>query len=255
MDASTDPAFRPIAPRRVSDRVADEILRLIAAGELVPGQRLPGERLLATKMAVSRVSVRAALQKLQTQGLLEAVQGGGTRVLSTAGEMDRPLTELVRVNRENLHDLAEIRAILEVWAARRAGENAGPEHLAEMADLLCRMADEKRARGHKAADDVRFHFAIAKASGSTVYAHILSVIRDILAPMLEYHRYELFSSPDDDRTVYRQHRAIYEAIRAGDPDGAAEAMRRHLAWVLSHYDAARRRHEAAPGAAPTPAGD
>ena len=113
-----DPSFRRIAPQRISDRVADEIARLIATGRLIPGQRLPGERDLAVRMGVSRVSIRAALQQLKAQGLVSAVQGGGTRVKSSAVELDRPLSELLRLNRENLHDLAEIRAILEVWAAR-----------------------------------------------------------------------------------------------------------------------------------------
>ncbi len=244
-DTRADPTFRRITPKKVSDRVAEEILRLIAGGALVPGQRLPGERQLAAEMGVSRVSVRAALQKLKTKGFLEAVQGGGTRIISSAGEMDRPLTELLRVNRENLHDLAEIRAILEVWAARRAAENAAPEHIAEMDRLLDAMEDERRASRHKAADDVRFHLAIARASGSAVYAHILAVIRDILTPMLEFHRYELFSTLEDDRRVNEQHRVIVEAIRARDPDRAAFAMHRHLSWVLSHYAAERERQEAA----------
>ena len=66
---------------------------------------------------MSRVSVRAALQRLKAQGLLSAVQGGGVRVISADAATGPPLAELVRVNREDLHDLAEIRAILEVWAA------------------------------------------------------------------------------------------------------------------------------------------
>ncbi|HSK38856.1 MAG TPA: winged helix-turn-helix domain-containing protein, partial [Arenibaculum sp.] len=72
---------------RVSDRVAARLLDMIAQGHLTPGQRLPGERLLAEQMGVSRVSVRAALQRLKTQGFLAAVQGGGTRVVSSTRDM------------------------------------------------------------------------------------------------------------------------------------------------------------------------
>jgi DNA-binding FadR family transcriptional regulator len=237
----TDPAFRRIAPKRVSDRVAEEVMRLIASGELVPGQRLPGERELAVRMGVSRVSVRAALQKLKAQGLLSAVQGGGTRIKSSAIALDPPLTELLRTNRENLHDLAEIRAILEVWAARRAGLHADHADVARLEALVASMDDARRRQLYKAEDDVRLHMAIAQASHSAVYVHLLTVIRDILTAMLEFHRYELFSRPEDDLAVNAQHRAIVQAIRSHDPEGAAEAMRRHLAWVLDHYDAARRR--------------
>lgn len=237
----TDPEFRRIPPQRVADRVAEEVLRLITGGALVPGQRLPGERELALRMGVSRVSVRAALQKLKAQGLLSAVQGGGTRVKSSAIELDRPLSELLRFNRENLHDLAEIRASLEVWAARRAGAHADAEDIARLDALTAAMDDARRQRLYKAEDDVRFHLAIARASHSAVYVHLLTVIRDILTAMLEYHRYELFSRPEDDLAVNAQHRAIVEAIRSRDPEASAAAMRRHLDWVLEHYQAARQR--------------
>ncbi len=232
----------------VADRVASELIDMIAGGDWAPGQRLPGERALAEQMNVSRVSVRAALQRLKTQGFVTAVQGGGTRVVSSAAAMDDALTELVRSKLDNLHDLAEIRMALETWAARRAAERASPEQIAEIAARLDAMehADPRddaatRSGVDKAVADVQFHFAVGKAAGSPVYTHILTVIRDILMQMLEFHRYKLFTSRDDDRAVMDQHRAIYEAIAAHRPDDAANAMRSHLEWVLGHYDAERDR--------------
>ena len=230
--------------KSVADRVAAEFIDLIAGGQWAPGQRLPGERALAEQMNVSRVSVRAALQRLKTQGFVVAVQGGGTRVVSSAAAMDDALTELVRSKLDNLHDLAEIRMALETWAARRAAERATPEQVAEIAERLEAMAragPRDRPGADKAIEDVHFHFAVGKAAGSPVYTHILTVIRDILMQMLEFHRYKLFTSPEDDRAVMDQHRAIYEAIAEHRPDDAAEAMRRHLQWVLGHYDAERHR--------------
>jgi GntR family transcriptional regulator, transcriptional repressor for pyruvate dehydrogenase complex len=227
---------------RVSDRVATKLLDMIAHGELTPGQRLPGERQLAEQMGVSRVSVRAALQQLKTQGFLTAVQGGGTRVLSTAGDMDPALSEMIRVKFDNLYDLAEIRVILESWAARRAAMNATPEQVAEIGRTVMAMAQPSRGK-LRATDDVDFHIAIGKAAGSPIYMHILSVIRDTLTQMLEFHRHELFDRSED-KTVLAQHRAIHRAIDRRDPEAAAAAMTAHLNWVLEHYHAARHRREA-----------
>lgn len=227
---------------RVSDQVAERLMAMIADGSLAPGQRLPGERQLAEQMGVSRVSVRAALQRLKTQGFLAAVQGGGTRVISSETTMDPGLAQLLRLNRENLHDLAEIRVLIEVWAARRAALNATPEQLAEMAAVLKAM-DADSTRGQRSAeDDVRFHLAVAKASGSAIYMHIVGVIRDILTQSLGFHRYELFATPEEDGIILEHHRAIYQAISARDPDAAADAMRTHLSWVVARYDSERRRH-------------
>jgi DNA-binding FadR family transcriptional regulator len=218
---------------------------MIACGALAPGERLPGERQLADRMGVSRVSVRAALERLKAQGFLAAVQGGGTRVVSSAAAMDGALTALVRRKLDNLHDLAEIRVALESWAARRAAERATAGQLDEIRTRLEAMAAagsrrtaDGGTRPDKAQEDMAFHLAIGQAAGSPVYTHILSVIRDILAQMLEFHRYELFLAEADDRCVLEHHRAIYEAIAARNPADAEAAMRRHLEWVLEHYESA-----------------
>lgn len=223
----------PPAANRVSDRVAARLLDMIAQGQLAPGERLPGERQLAEQMGVSRVSIRAALQRLKAQGFLAAVQGGGTRVLSSAGDMDPALTEMVRRKLDNLYDLAEIRLVLESWAAGRAARNATADQVDEIERTVEAMARPERSelRGR---DDMEFHLAIGRAAASPVYMHILSVVRETLGHMLEFHRYELFG-PGHDETVLTQHRVVAEAIRRGDAAAASQAMSAHLTWVLERY--------------------
>lgn len=245
----TTSATAPVVRRsgeagRVSDRVADRLLARIASGEWAPGQRLPGERQLAEDMGVSRVSVRAALQTLKTRGFVDAVQGGGTRVVSNAQCMDPGLAQLVRVNQDNLADLAEIRGILEVWAVRRAAESATPENIAELAEIMAATEADINRGKHKTENDIRFHLAIAKASGSTIYMHVMALFRGILHEMLDYHRYEMFSSEEDDRTILDHHRAIFEGIRGRDPHGAERAMHTHLGWVVTRYRAEQRARRA-----------
>lgn len=220
---------------RISDQVTDRILARIASGEWGPGHRLPGERQLAEEMGVSRVSIRAALQSLKTQGLLDAVQGGGTRVIASSAAMDPGMLELVRVNRDNLHDLAEIRAILEAWAVGRAALNRSDEDLAELTRIIAATEADIAGGEHKSENDVCFHLAIAKASGSGIYLHIMAVIRGILHQMVDYHRYQLFPSREDDQVILGQHRAIFEAVKAKDPVAAEAAMRAHLGFVLTRY--------------------
>ena len=231
-----DPRFHEIARERVADRVAQELLRLIAAGEIAPGERLPGERQLAEMMNVSRVSVRTALQQLKTRGFLAAVQGGGTRVLAAAAnERDSALAQLVQVDRQNLYDLAEIRAGLEVWAARRAAERGSAQQIAEVAAALEVMARPGRPSAYKAQDDLRFHMAIGKASGSAVYMHLLSMLSELLEEMFAYHRYTLVTGPTYDRLLLEQHAAINDAIQARDGEAATQAMATHLQTVLASY--------------------
>lgn len=230
----------PKTGARISDQVMDRILARIASGEWGPGHRLPGERQLAEEMGVSRVSIRAALQSLKTQGLLDAVQGGGTRVIASSAAMDPGMLELVRVNRENLHDLAEIRAILEGWAVRRAALNRTDEDLAELSRIMEATQADIAAGAHKSENDVCFHLALAKAAGSGIYLHIMAVIRGVLHQMVDYHRYQLFAESEDDRVILDQHRAVLNAVRAKDPDAAEAALRTHLGFVLDRYAAGGR---------------
>jgi GntR family transcriptional regulator, transcriptional repressor for pyruvate dehydrogenase complex len=223
----------------VSERVADRILARIASGEWGPGHRLPGERQLAEDMKVSRVSVRAALQGLKTQGLLDAVQGGGTRVIASSAAMDPGMLELVRVNCENLTDLAEIRAILETWAVGRAAQRRTAEDLAELDAIMAATEADIVSGKHKIENDVRFHLAIAKAARSGIYLHIVAVIRGVLREMVDYHRYELFPTREDDQKIVAQHQAIVDGIKAMDPKAAESAMSAHLGWVLERYNKQR----------------
>jgi DNA-binding FadR family transcriptional regulator len=232
-----DPRFREIERERVSERVAQEIMKMIAAGTLAPGERLPGERQLAEMMNVSRVSVRAALQELKAQGIVTAVQGGGTRITAVPADHESGLMRLVRADVKNLHELAEIRANIEVWAARRAARYASPEQIEEIRRALEAMADPERGGGHKAEDDYAFHMAIAKATGSAVYMHLMSTLHDILERMFEYHRYTLIARPEDDAMLLTHHRKIFDAIKARDPEAAGRAMQEHLEAVVRSYAA------------------
>ncbi|MBP2311052.1 FadR/GntR family transcriptional regulator [Azospirillum soli] len=236
----------PASSQRISEWVAQQLLDRIARGELVPGERLPGERQLAEQLHVSRVSVRAALQKLKTQGFLTAVQGGGTRVVSSAGAMDGALTEMVRVKHANLCDLVEIRQALEGWAARRAAERATPEQIAHIGKVLTAMGQTGRD-GKQAADDMDFHLAVAQAAGSPVYLHLLATIRDILGQMMDYHHTEPFALGKE-ALMIDHHRAIYEAIARRDADAASAAAIAHLGWVLERYNDMPKDPETAPAA-------
>lgn len=222
-------------PKRVAERVADTLLARFAAGEYLPGERLPGERQLAEDMNVSRVSVRAALQKLKTRGYLRAVQGGGTELLSSTGiEMDVAMTDLVRGSITNLADLMELRRTLETWAARRAAENATDEQLAELRATFQQAHDPRRPAKYRTEDDHRLHMMIARASDSIIYYHLMKMLHDVLHAALDEIRFHIFAGPQFDNMVQNHHRAIIDAIAARDPDRAEQAMYEHLGAVISH---------------------
>lgn len=227
------PVTTPEPNYRVSDWVAEQLLQKISSGELVPGQRLPGERLMAEQLGVSRVSVRAALQRLKTQGFLTAVQGGGTKVVSSTGGMDPALATMVRSALDNLYDLVDIRMALETWAARRAAERATPEQIAELGRVVEALAAQHDPR-KAPKDDMDFHVQLARAACSPVYLHIFSTIRDILDGMMQLQNVHPMAEGQSE-LLLSHHRAIFDGIASRNPDAAAAAVAAHLDWVIQRY--------------------
>jgi GntR family transcriptional repressor for pyruvate dehydrogenase complex len=68
------------AVTRMSDTVAAELEKRILEGSLKVGDRLPSERDFAVELGVSRPTLREAIQKLTSKGLIASRHGGGTYV-------------------------------------------------------------------------------------------------------------------------------------------------------------------------------
>jgi DNA-binding FadR family transcriptional regulator len=152
----------------LSDRLAMNLLGMIAEGQLATGHRVPSERAIAEATSVSRVCVRAALERLKAQGYLEAVRGAGTRV---APGPER-LTALRAANRENIHDLGRFCQFLDGLLMREALRRRPPQAIgALLAPLLDRSAGsfkDHARREHEARQ------ALAEASGSAVLRLLIS---------------------------------------------------------------------------------
>ena len=103
------------ARNSISDDAVATIIQMIREKNYAPGDRLPGERLLADQLGVSRTSIRAALGRLVTQGLLEARAGSGTFVKEPSSEpLLAALAPHVVNDTNTLRNLFELREMIEV---------------------------------------------------------------------------------------------------------------------------------------------
>jgi GntR family transcriptional repressor for pyruvate dehydrogenase complex len=76
--------------------------------------------------------------------------------------------------------------------------------------------------------DIAFHGALLAATGN----HLLTRLIEMVTPLLRFGRVmSLERRPDGPADSQRGHRAVLEAIRAGDADAARAAMREHLSWT------------------------
>jgi DNA-binding GntR family transcriptional regulator len=200
---------------------------LIVAGRLAPGAPLV-EADLSMRLGVSRTPVRAALQRLQQEGFVRA---------SSAGTMLRAI--VAPLTADDMREVFLMVGALESTAARLASGLDEARRRA-LADEMAQVADDLRRASASRPPDVvhaldlhaRFHRAFtASAAGPRLLAEL-----DVLQPQAE--RYErvytsaVVSAFDE---AAREHAAIVDAVRAGDPDGAERAVARNWRGSAERY--------------------
>jgi GntR family transcriptional repressor for pyruvate dehydrogenase complex len=84
--SNVTPKLRRVAKVSISDEIVEQLMELIAQGDLKPGQRLPSERELCVRFGTCRSSLREALRCLSIVGVLNARVGEGTSVATDGGK-------------------------------------------------------------------------------------------------------------------------------------------------------------------------
>ena len=228
------PAYKRVQQGKVSDIITSQLEEMIIHGVLVPGERLMSERDLAQEMEVSRPSLRDALQKLESRGLIETRQGGRTFVRNFLGpSLTDPLAALLERSPNTAQDFLEVRTTLDGIAAYYAALRA-TEVDRELLTLCFETMEEaynEKDPSEEADIDADFHMAIAEAAHNVVLLHILRSLFSILRTNVFSNRMNLYTRPSSREILLKQHKAIYEAIMTCDPEKARNAAAGHLQYV------------------------
>ncbi len=219
------------------------LLRDIESGTLPPGTRLPTEQQLAAQLGVSRNVVREAIAQLRADGLVEARQGIGAFVLAPEQRA------VIRIDRETLKDagnmerLFELRSVLETEAAALAAVRRTPQQLADIKSHLDRMSGEEKWEEGSIDADLAFHREIARATGNGYIHSFISFVCEQIRQTIYLARR---TNPLHDlvRVNVAEHVRIYEALVAGHPEEAAEAMRRHITGAAERVGVDLQSHSA-----------
>jgi DNA-binding FadR family transcriptional regulator len=217
-------AIAPIAAPRLHERIAAEIERRIAAGEFARGTRLPGERELARQFDVSRSSLREALGALELAGRVEIRVGSGVYVRA----QPRRRAAGAGAGGPSPFEVLRARRVIEAETAALAAKHATPARLRELERALTRLAVDMRANRIMSPADRDFHVGIARASGNAALAGVVERLWDEGAQPLGARLEALYVTRGRKRDNIGEHRAVLDAIRAGDMVAARRAMRRHL---------------------------
>ena len=228
MDFSVTPARKP----KVYEEVVRQIEQLIARGSLREGDRLPPERELAALFKVSRNSVREAVMALESRGLLASRVGAGTFVCGTEQDLVAPLARCIEKQRQRLHEIFELRLLLEPQIIGLAAIHITRQQLATLTAIVAEQED-RMARNEAWGDlDSRFHQVIVQASGNSV---VCSVFRE-LESILDEVRDESLQTRARAQQSLAAHKRIVTALASGDPETASQEMEDHLLGVEAAKD-------------------
>ena len=226
-------ASRPSIPR-ISDTVADGLEKRILEGSLKPGDRLPSERDFAAALGVSRPTLREAIQKLISKGLLTTRHGGGTIVTDRLeAHFVDPWQEMLSDHPMLHRDLLEFRQMLESQSASLAAERATNVDL-ERLDALYERLDSVYANNDITAcidADVAFHQAVAEASHNVLIGHMSASLMRLIHGHVTVSLEHLYARPQRWNELRSQHHAIWQAIRNRQPEAAAISARNHIEFV------------------------
>ena len=224
--------FKPIKQPRVSDEVFKQLKGAVLSSDFKAGDKLPPERELAEQFQVSRIAIREAVRALENSGFVEIRQGaaGGAYVTDlTFEQLAGACLDLFLANKISIHELHQVRILMEPEVARLATLNATHESKQRLLEAFEAESPPKATVKEDVALGTKVHFILAEMCGNRFLEAIVNSVIKLNANLIE----ELKPNPPNSIHPPGMHGPLVEAVLSGDPEAAAEAMRNH---AIAFYD-------------------
>lgn len=250
----------PVKSGKGSATVWDSIWKVAEERGLQVGDQLPSIRELAERLDVKQTTVRDALLKAESMGLVSVLPRAGAFLRASAStpkaaarSLDASLSEsldsALAHDEHNLFHLLDARRLIEIELVGRAAERRRLEDLLPVRRALDGMLHlpPEATRAEHVDCDIRFHVEIARLAGNLALFAVQRTLMELLRPHLNEVPRGLHRRAIADRS----HLAIYEALVSGDAEKARTEMRDHLSLA---YDGLLRDIQELPavGAGPMP---
>jgi len=234
--------FKPIQSKSLAEAVAEQLMAMIANGQLKPGDRLPTEPELMAQFNVGRSTLREATKSLVVAGLLETKRSSGTFVSeSYIDYLSQRLNWDLVFSKQELRHIIEIRCALEEQAAALAAERATDQQK----EKLVKLVEAINAVGIKpevaVENDIAFHIALAEASNNPLLLNLFLNLRQVLHGYIKsgYTR-RGYDHQVNAEEMANLHRPIVDAIQDGNANDAKNAMHQHFqnttGWQLAQAE-------------------
>ncbi|MBK4713865.1 MULTISPECIES: transcriptional regulator NanR [Tenebrionibacter/Tenebrionicola group] len=230
---------RPLARKKLSEIVEEELEQMIRRREFGERGQLPSERELMAFFNVGRPSVREALAALKRKGLVQINNGERARVSRPSA--DTIISELSGMAKDFLSHpdgiahFEQLRLFFESSLVRYAAEHATDEQVALLGKALEINRQSLDNNAQFIRSDVDFHRVLAEIPGNPIFMAIHVALLDwLIAARPKVSEHALYHH---NNVSYQEHIAIVDAIRARDPDEADRALQTHLNSVSATWHA------------------
>jgi GntR family transcriptional regulator, transcriptional repressor for pyruvate dehydrogenase complex len=223
-----------IEVQKPADLIMRQIRDLISNGTLKSGDRLPAERVLAERFGIGRGHVREALRKLEFHGVLHTFPQSGTTVATLGvAALERLISNLLDLDRDDVKALTETRVILEMHAAQLAAQRASKSAIAAIKTALELFRREVEAGRMGIDEDLVFHLEIARASQNPI---MVSLIGLITPDIIRLNKDSRSCEAGRARVALQEHEKLLAAIAKHDVDAAMRAMADHMRMTKQQYE-------------------
>lgn len=207
---------------RAVDAVADALRLRILSETYAVDERLPPERTLSVEMGVSRLTLRAAIARLEGEGLLAARQGSGIRVLDWRRHGGVALLpHLMLVSGHDLFgDVLELRRAIAIEAAARIAVTLSDAQLDELDAWAAELAQETDP-AKLAVANMAFARRILELAGNTAYLLLFNTVEKVYEARPDVSE-AILRDPDAFRASFG---ALVQLLRTRQPDLVRQALR------------------------------
>jgi GntR family transcriptional repressor for pyruvate dehydrogenase complex len=221
--------------QNLSDFVANELKNKIMFGEYKPGDQLPNEFDIAKEYDVSRFTIREAIKKISTTGIIKIERGRGTYVNKVSpSSFMKPLLPMLMLDENDLKEICVARLAIERETAYLCALNSNDDFINELNELVKGMEDCLVNKDFEKYTelDLQYHIKIAYASKNKILCEILIMLQDLLK--VEMKKGSI--APNSNQKSIECHKQIIEEFKRKNQLEAAKLMEIHINNAIDYFD-------------------
>jgi len=203
-----------IIPESIGDKTYTVLKNLIIQSKLSPGMRLK-EEVLSSMLELSRTPLREALKRLQDDGWVTRIPGGGVKVSD--------------ISQKEVEELYQIREVLEGLMAREATNLLKEDDLSRLEELIQKMEMAAALNDSQLVIDYghKFHDIIYEKANNQ---KCLEILRNVLDHIERYRYLGVDTSPGRRKKAGDEHRQLLNALITGKGNKVEQVMREHIRY-------------------------